>query len=222
MSTENPGSPAPQGGASPPTGSPGADASAPAPTPAPDGPKFAQLEEVVGLRKEVRKLTDLVASLNKPADQAPTPKPKKAEPDGAVDVSAIEAKWERKLALKDAIADLGIGAHRKAIERLYAAENPDDPASWLAQTAAEFGWAKPAPAPATPATPTPPPTPKPTPAPGTSNLGPPGAESKLPLPDNIMQADLGALRGMSKADRKAYFERSVGGGIGEHPAHRKR
>lgn len=205
----------------------GGSGGAPAPAPADAGitpqapgdePANPSKRELVDMRKELRDVRSALGSFTQMLQQmGRTPPAAPAEsqsaapqvdaPRGAQSSSEV-AELRAELAFKDAVAERGIaGKQRKALERLWKSEQPQNLDGWLTETVESFGWGKgetPA-ATAAPSTPAPVSEPARIP-PGTSNTGAPGADARTAIPTDIMLVDGGVFRAMSPEERRQRAE----------------
>lgn len=89
-------------------------------------------------------LTQLLAKMGAPAS------PESAKPNKASDTPAdtsgdAVATLRREIAFKDALSDAGLTLsreQRQKLEKLYAAESPEDVGAWITSTAQVFGFAR--------------------------------------------------------------------------------
>ena|SRR3990167_3714457 len=139
------------------------------------------LAEVNALKGQLR---DTLGRTPGGSKDVPAPAPAPAVPDPVAELRA-------EMALKDAVADAGLGQHRKRIEKLWRAEKPPDVEAWIKSTAAEMGWSAPAGhAPQVPPTETP----------------PPSAGSSRSISSHPSALTKEQIDGMSDAELKAHWE----------------
>lgn len=176
-------------------------------------------KEVRGVAKELVEVKTMLQSfqsfLNK-AEPVKSQTPPQAAVTSAPAANAEVQQLRQELALKEALADRGITdvGQRKAIERLYRAEGPQDIGQWLGDTVSQFDSFKKPPevkaAEPAPGTVAPAKIP-----PGTSNTGPSGGDKRTLIPTDILQIDGEVWRGMSTEEKRSRWQQHKRSSLGD-------
>lgn len=198
-----------------------------------DEPANPSKRELAQLQRQFRQQGETIAATNaalakiaaalEPRTRTAQAKEEPAKPlrERVEESSSAVSELRAEIRFMAAVADLGVPVtreQRSRLEKLYRADKmPENVEEWLAAEVAALGIKKPTSNPVAVAAPADAAKP-----PAKSDRGPAGGAPALSLGDDVLNADPSVLRAMDADERKKWLERSIGVGLGSHPAHRSK